>query len=385
MKTITIKIGKKSVMGVVEGLSTAIAQHNPEVDFETIWASDSEEAKLDIYYREAITDLENFLSQFSSSTTQQFDLQALADDFVITIKTLAYWPSRLSGVLTNQIQNYLVHAIMAGWLSDFPEMPHADYASMGASDLDVIKEILLKKEFSFAEDARHEDVRAKGKSSATDAYDRGVDGEDRMASVMDAEARISDAEKKKDARPSSYSRAEDDTMKYQGEAEMKARAEDSADKQQNETASESRTLDAEAKGTNGLDAGERTSDAEAKVKGDAEASARGDDNTEKEEGSLSTSARAEDSADKQQNETASESRTLDAEAKEKGDAEAQERAADGVVKEQSGINSAERQQDSTSKGTNTGGSQSRNKDNATQCFRQDWVDWGGGRPPYGLR
>ena len=141
MKTITIKIVKKSVMGVVDGLSATIAQHNPEVDFQTVWASDGEEAKLDIYYREAITDLENFLARFSSSTTQQFDLQALADDFTITIKTLASWPPRLSGVLTNQIQNYLVHAIIAGWLSDFPDMNHTDYGSMGASDLEAIKEV----------------------------------------------------------------------------------------------------------------------------------------------------------------------------------------------------------------------------------------------------
>ena len=149
MKTITIKIVKKSVMYVVEGLSVTIAQHNPEVDFQTVWASDGEEAKLDIYYREAITDLENFLARFSSSTTQQFDLQALADDFSITIKTLVSWPPRLSGVLTNQIQNYLVHAILAGWLSDFPDMNHTDYAGMGASDLDAIKEMLLKKDFNF--------------------------------------------------------------------------------------------------------------------------------------------------------------------------------------------------------------------------------------------
>lgn len=51
MKTITIKIVKKSVMGVVDGLSATIAQHNPEVDFQSVWASDAEEAKLDIYYR----------------------------------------------------------------------------------------------------------------------------------------------------------------------------------------------------------------------------------------------------------------------------------------------------------------------------------------------
>ena len=166
MKTITIKIIKKSVMGVVEGLSATIAQHNPEVDFQTVWASDGEEAKLDIYYREAITDLENFLARFSSSTTQKFDLQALADDFSINIVTLASWPPRLSGLLTNQIQNYLVHAIIAGWLSDFPDMAHTDYASMGASDLDAIKEILLKKDFSFAEAERKADDTTKEGSSA---------------------------------------------------------------------------------------------------------------------------------------------------------------------------------------------------------------------------
>ena len=192
MKTITIKIVKKSVMGVVEGLSATIAQHNPEVDFQTVWASDGEEAKLDIYYREAITDLENFLARFSSSTTQQFDLQALADDFTITIKALASWPPRLSGVLTNQIQNYLVHAIIAGWLSDFPDMNHTDYASMGASDLEAIKEVLLKKDFSFAEAERTADDTVKDGSSAVDAVARGGDEVEKNSNSLDAEARNED-------------------------------------------------------------------------------------------------------------------------------------------------------------------------------------------------
>lgn len=205
MKTITIKIIKKSVMGVVEGLSATIAQHNPEVDFQTVWASDGEEAKLDIYYREAITDLENFLARFSSSTTQKFDLQALADDFSINIVTLASWPPRLSGLLTNQIQNYLVHAIIAGWLSDFPDMAHTDYASMGASDLDAIKEILLKKDFSFDEAERKADDTTKEGSSAMASARNGdeigkqknaqatagrsVDAEAKSQNELDAEAR----------------------------------------------------------------------------------------------------------------------------------------------------------------------------------------------------
>ena len=205
MKTITIKIIKKSVMGVVEGLSATIAQHNSDVDFQSVWASDAEEARLDIYYREAITDLENFLARFSSSTTQKFDLQALADDFSITIVTLAAWPPRLSGVLSNQIQNYLVHAIIAGWLSDFPEMAHTDYAGMGASDLDAIKEILLKKDFSFAEAERKADDTTKEGSSAMASARNGdeigkqknaqatagrsVDAEAKSQNELDAEAR----------------------------------------------------------------------------------------------------------------------------------------------------------------------------------------------------
>ena len=192
MKTITIKIIKKSVMGVVEGLSATIAQHNPEVDFQTVWASDGEEAKLDIYYREAITDLENFLARFSSSTTKKFDLQALADDFSINIVTLASWPPRLSGVLSNQIQNYLVHAIIAGWLSDFPDMAHTDYASMGASDLDAIKEILLKKDFNFAEAERKADDTTKEGSSASDTSARAVDDEAKSQNKLNAEARNED-------------------------------------------------------------------------------------------------------------------------------------------------------------------------------------------------
>ena len=161
MKTIIINIIKKSVMGVVEGLTATIAQHNPEVDFQTIWASDSEEGKLDIHYREAITDLESFLSRFTSATSGLFDLQALADDYVITIRTHSNWPPRLSGVLSNQIQNYLVHAVMAGWLSDFNDIKTADFAGMGVKDLDDIKELLLKKDFRFAEEARHQDGEEK--------------------------------------------------------------------------------------------------------------------------------------------------------------------------------------------------------------------------------
>lgn len=334
MKTITIKIVKKSVMGVVEGLSATIAQHNPEVDFQTVWASDGEEAKLDIYYREAITDLENFLARFSSSTTQQFDLQALADDFTITIKTLASWPPRLSGVLTNQIQNYLVHAILAGWLSDFPDMNHTDYASMGASDLEAIKEVLLKKDFSFAEAERTADDTVKDGSSAVDAVARGGDGVEKSSSFSPTERRAVDGVAKNASSSSASERKDDAAEKDSNLSSTSMRVEDDSDKQMNAQSAETRTSD--NVGKNVASPG---------------TTARGEDDEGKTQNALNAEARGADGAVKNGN-------TLDAEA----------RNEDEVKDERRGLKGSER-----------------NPDFASQHFHQDYVDWSGGRPPYELR
>lgn len=335
MKTITIKIVKKSVMGVVEGLSATIAQHNPEVDFQTVWASDAEEAKLDIYYREAITDLENFLARFSSSTTQQFDLQALADDFTITIKTLASWPPRLSGVLTNQIQNYLVHAIIAGWLSDFPDMNHTDYASMGASDLEAIKEVLLKKDFSFAEAERTADDTVKDGSSAVDAVARVGDEVEKNSNFSPTERRAVDGVAKNASSSSASERKEDEAGKDSNRSSTSMRVEDDSDKQKNAQSAETRTSD----------------------------------NVGKNVASPGTIARGEDDEGKTQN-------ALNAEA----------RGADGAVKEGNSLDAEARKEDEVAKDEQRGlkGSE-RNPDFVSQHFHQDYVDWSGGRPPYELR
>lgn len=335
MKTITIKIVKKSVMGVVEGLSATIAQHNPEVDFQTVWASDAEEAKLDIYYREAITDLENFLARFSSSTTQQFDLQALADDFTITIKTLASWPPRLSGVLTNQIQNYLVHAIIAGWLSDFPDMNHTDYASMGASDLEAIKEVLLKKDFSFAEAERTADDTVKDGSSAVDAVARVGDEVEKNSNFSPTERRAVDGVAKNASASSASERKEDEAGKDSNRSSTSMRVDDDSDKQMNAQSAETRTSDSVGKNV----------------------------------ASPGTTARGGDDEGKTQN-------ALNAEA----------RGADGAVKNGNSLDAEARNEDEVAKDELRGlkGSE-RNPDFASQHFHQDYVDWSGGRPPYELR
>lgn len=335
MKTITIKIVKKSVMGVVEGLSATIAQHNPEVDFQTVWASDAEEAKLDIYYREAITDLENFLARFSSSTTQQFDLQALADDFSITIKTLVSWPPRLSGVLTNQIQNYLVHAIMAGWLSDFPDMNHTDYASMGASDLEAIKEVLLKKDFSFAEAERTADDTVKDGSTAVDAVARGGDEVEKNSNFSSTSMRV----------------------------------EDDSDKQKNAQSAETRTSDSVGKNVASPDT-----------------AVRGEDETSKQAQSLATDGRGTDTEQKDRGAIGTDNRTKDDEGKTQNTLNVEARGADGTVKEGNSLDAEARKEDEVAKDEQRGlkGSE-RNPDFVSQHFHQDYVDWSGGRPPYELR
>lgn len=322
-------------MGVVEGLSSTIAQHNPEVDFQTVWASDGEEAKLDIYYREAITDLENFLARFSSSTTRQFDLQALADDFTITIKTLASWPPRLSGVLTNQIQNYLVHAIIAGWLSDFPDMNHTDYASMGASDLEAIKEVLLKKDFSFAEAERTADDTVKDGSSAVDAVARVGDEVEKNSNFSPTERRAVDGVAKNASSSSASERKEDEAGKDSNRSSTSMRVEDDSDKQMNAQSAETRTSDNVGKNAASPDTTVRGGDDEGKTQNALNAEARGADGTVKEGNTLDAKARNEDEVDKDK---------------------------------QRGVKGSER-----------------NPDFASQHFHQDYVDWSGGRPPYELR
>lgn len=283
MKTITINIIKKSVMGLVEGISATIAKHNPEVDFQTMWASDSEEPVLDIHYREAITDLENFLARFTSETSGLFDLQAVADDFSLSIRTMSNWPPRLSGVLSNLVQNYLAHAMVAGWLSDFPDIKTADYGGMGVKDLDDIKELLLKKNFCFREVARGADTEAKVEVLAG-AGARGADGESKAEADFGVNARGDDAEAK---------------------AEVAAGV-------------EARTADTEAKVEAGFGVNARGADGESKAEVAADVEARGADGEAKAEIVSFTEARGADGCGKEVNGVAVEARIDDRVAKDAG-------------------------------------------------------------------
>lgn len=264
-------------MGLVEGISATIAKHNPEVDFQTIWASYSEEPVLDIHYREAITDLENFLARFTSETSGLFDLQAQADDFSISIRTMSNWPPRLSGVLSNLVQNYLAHAMVAGWLSDFPDIKTHDYAGMGVKDLDNIKEILLKKNFCFKDVARHGDEELKEIAEARGVEARGADMERKVVGGAGVETRVADGESKVEASASVEARGADAEAKVEAgfgvdarvaDAEAKVKAVSSAEARGSDgeakveivSFTEARGADAEAKAEDGIRASERNRD-----------------------------------------------------------------------------------------------------------------------------
>lgn len=314
-------------MGLVEGISATIAKHNPEVDFQTIWASDSEEPVLDIHYREAITDLENFLARFTSETSGLFDLQAQADDFSISIRTMSNWPPRLSGVLSNLVQNYLAHAMVAGWLSDFPDIKTTDYAGMGASDLDAIKGILLKKDFCFREVARHGDEELKENSERS------------------AEARGTDRERKIEAASGVGARGADGESKVEVSASVEARGADGESKKEVTASVETRGIDADAK-----------------VKAVSSAEARGADGEAKAEAASGVEARVADGEAKVEIVSFTEARGTDAEAKVDASAGVGARFGDRVVKDAGGgVRASER-----------------NKDFMSQHFHEDRVDWGGG-------
>lgn len=234
-------------MGLVEGISATIAKHNPEVDFQTIWASDSEEPVLDIHYREAITDLENFLARFTSETSGLFDLQAQADDFSISIRTMSNWPPRLSGVLSNLVQNYLAHAMVAGWLSDFPDIKTHDYAGMGVKDLDDIKEILLKKNFCFKEVARHGDEDSKEIAEARGVEARAADGEAKTEAASGVGARGADGEAKAEVASGVEARGADGESKKEITASVETRGIDAEAKVEVVSFTEARAADGEAK------------------------------------------------------------------------------------------------------------------------------------------
>ena len=202
-------------MGITEGISVTIAQHNGGTpSFEQLWASDSESPKLDIYYREGISDLERRLEKWLQESSAQFDLQATGEDYKLKLNVSRSWPTRLEGLLKNKVQDYLVHTVTAGWLNDFEGISvKQDYQAMAAQDLDDIVYIVGLKSFDFAEKERSEEAD-KDEESDGRAQDRRTD-EDKAdeASMTKADERAADSDKSEETIFSDAEERESDSNK----------------------------------------------------------------------------------------------------------------------------------------------------------------------------
>ena len=199
MASITIHINRNAVYSIAEGISVTISQHNGGTPtYEQLWASPSEAPKLDIHYREAVSDLERRLMEWLSSSSSQFNLAADGADYDLTL-AIPYWPTRLQGLLANKIQDYLVHAVTAGWLNDFEGLNvKLDYGAMAAQDLTDVRDIIYQRSFGWTEQERGSDTETK---------DDGISPE--------SSGRTEDTETKDDGiSPSSSKRTADTETKY---------------------------------------------------------------------------------------------------------------------------------------------------------------------------
>lgn len=237
-------------MGITEGISVTIAQHNGGTpSFAQLWASDSESPKLDIYYREGISDLERRLEKWLQESSAQFDLQATGEDYTLMLNVSRSWPRRLEGLLKNKVQDYLVHTVTAGWLNDFEGISvKQDYQTMAAQDLDDIVYIVGLKSFDFIEKERVGETD-KGEEADGSAQDRRTD-EDKAeeAGTGAADERGSDSEK--------------DDNEYTAEADERASDEDKGEDTIFSNAEERGTDDDKADGLYADNAEERNIDTE---------------------------------------------------------------------------------------------------------------------------
>ena len=176
-------ISHNSVMNIVEGISVIIAQNNGESSsFEQMWASKDDRSKLDIYYREAIGDLENNLTKWLAQSNVQFSMNPgyEADDYILYLTMPRFWPVKLTGLFGNKIQDYMVHSVVAGWLNTFAGLTvKADYATMAGQDLQDVREILEKRAFYFEDSNRQADPKEKPTENAGSAVNRQADPKER--------------------------------------------------------------------------------------------------------------------------------------------------------------------------------------------------------------
>ena len=355
-----ITITRSSVMGIVEGISVIIAQKNGGTPtFEELWASADERRKLDIYYREAIGDLERKLMRWVSLSTSQFtlDTDSDEDDYVLSLSMPQYWPTRLTGLLGNKVQDFMVHSITAGWLNDFPNVTtKEDYAAIAATDLEDIRIIIEQRDFRFDDEARATDINKPFDDEVATADERATD-EDKPfdEEVATADERATDEDKPEN---------EDATT-----ADERATDEDKPENEDATTADERATDEDKPENEDATTADERATD---------------EDKPENED-ATTADERATDQ-DKPENEdaTTADERATDEDKPENEDATTADTRKRDSYKGTSGDDTPigyRRKGDSVQKDRQTTSArpavEARHRDNAPVCITHDYTDWSG--------
>ena len=269
MARITIDILRSNIYSIAEGISVAISQHNGGTpSYEQLWASPDEARKLDIYYREAVGDLERNLMRWVSEAAAQFDLTKTGTDYTIILDMARFWPLKLQGLLANKIQDYLVHAVTSGWLNDFEGLSiKQDYKAIAANDINDIHLIICQRAFTFTEGLRQDDDDTKsdgrqGREAKLRHRDNTLDD----AQHQKAHHRKHDSTMAKHDRPTDAAerRADDDKAISERHHEARSRCEDDE--------KEISELQRNAKGRRG-------DDTKSSIRKDREAKLRHRDNT----------------------------------------------------------------------------------------------------------
>ena len=371
---VSIKIKRDKVMGVVEGISVIISQKNGGTPtFEQLWASEDERGKLDIYYREAVSDLERRLMEWLSESSSQYDLEADGEDYTLTMKMPRYWPSRLKGLLANKVQDYLVHSITAGWLNDFDGVTtKQDYTEMAGNDLADIREVVMQKDFGFSDAQRGSDGTKEQDETDIKTGARGADADKSHAGTTDeAGERGADTGKEAPERVSPTGERAEDAAKGD-----QSQATEAGKRRGDQYKSHAGTTDVSTK--------QRGADGEHKRTEWRPGTRRrtGDDDKDMPEGATPTGARGADT-DKAEAETATKAgeRGTDADKDMNEPAtDAGERNSDkGKDTNRRATDAGERREDDEAfadedKSIRAG---ERHEDNARVCHGSDWTDWSG--------
>jgi hypothetical protein len=196
MSKVTITITRQHIYSIAEGISATISQHNGgSPTFEQLWASADEAVKLDIYYREAISDLERHLTEWLQQSSSQFNLTQDGTNYTLILNMNPHWPATMQGLLANKIQDYMVHAVTAGWLNDFQGLEiKQDYQALASQDVVDIRGIIYLRAFNFDESQRSADGSTKDGGSSLNPSDRQSD-----SSVKDGGSSLNPSDRQSDS------------------------------------------------------------------------------------------------------------------------------------------------------------------------------------------